>query len=124
VLPGYPLLEARLSATGSSYLPYLKGKNPEQYFLRALHSFRDAGLEDVKAQTFVGSIQSPLATGERVALMSLFEMLWGQQQPEVSPDDWQAYQRLCKPESADFILDIQDYYAFFTYSMFRGHVPM
>jgi hypothetical protein len=124
VLPGYPLLEARLNATCSSYLPYLKGKNPEQHFLRALHSFRKAGLQDVQAQTFVGDVQSPLTMGERVALISLFEMLWGQSQPEVLPDDWQAYQRLCKPESADFILDIQDYYAFFTYSMFRGRAPL
>ena len=124
VLPGYPMLEARLNATCSSYLPYLKGKNPEQHFLRASRWFREAGLEDVQAQTFVGSVQSPLAMGERVALTSLFEMLWGQPQPEVSPEDWQAYQRLCKPESADFILDLQDYYAFFTYSMFRGQVPL
>jgi demethylmenaquinone methyltransferase/2-methoxy-6-polyprenyl-1,4-benzoquinol methylase len=32
------------------------------------------------------------------------------------------YQRLCKPESPDFILNLADYYAFFTYSMFRGVV--
>ncbi len=124
VLAGYPLLEARLNATCSAYLPYLKGKNSEQHFLRALHSFREAGLDDVRAQTFVGSVQSLLTMGERVALTSLFEMLWGQPQPEVSPDDWNEYQRLCKPESADFILDTQDYYAFFTYSLFRGRVSM
>ncbi len=123
VLPGHPLLEARLNATCSSYLPYLKGKDPGQHFLRALHSFREAGLEELQAQTFVGHVQSPLAPGERVALTSLFEMLWGEPQPEVSPDDWREYQRLCKPKSPDFILDLQDYYAFFTYSMFRGRVP-
>ncbi len=33
-------------------------------------------------------------------------------------------QRLCQPGSADFILDSDDYYAFFTYSMFRGKVPI
>ena len=32
-------------------------------------------------------------------------------------------QRLCEPGSADFILDLPDYYAFFTYSMFWGQVP-
>lgn len=124
VLAGYPLLEARLNATCSAYLPYLKGKSPEQHFLRGLHSFRAVGLEDVQAQTFVGNVQSPIATGERLALTSLFEMLWGQPQPEVAPDDWQEYQRLCKSESADFILDLSDYYAFFTYSMFRGRLPL
>jgi SAM-dependent methyltransferase len=124
VLPGYPLLEARLNATCSSYLPYLKGKSPQLHFLRAMHGFQEAELEDIQAQTFVGNLQSPLATGERIALTSLFGMLWGQPQPEVSSDDWQSYQRLCNPDSGDFILDIQDYYAFFTYSMFRGKVPL
>jgi demethylmenaquinone methyltransferase/2-methoxy-6-polyprenyl-1,4-benzoquinol methylase len=35
---------------------------------------------------------------------------------------WAEYQRLCLPESPDFILDHPDYYAFFTYSTFRGRV--
>lgn len=120
LLPGYPLLEARLNATCSGYLPYIKDKNPELNYLRAMRCFRKVGLEEVKAQTFVGDVQAPLSRGERGALISLFEMLWGQPQPEVSPEDWQEYLRLCEPGSSDIILDIQDYYAFFTYTMFRG----
>jgi ubiquinone/menaquinone biosynthesis C-methylase UbiE len=124
VLPGYPLLEARLNAICSSYAPYLKGKDPQQHFLRALRSYQKTGFEEIKAQTFVGTVQAPLEKDERIALASLFEMLWGQPQPEVAAEDWQEYQRLCTPGSTDFILDIPDYYAFFTYSMFRGKVPL
>jgi demethylmenaquinone methyltransferase / 2-methoxy-6-polyprenyl-1,4-benzoquinol methylase len=124
VLPGYPLLEARLNATCSSYMPFLKGKNPDLHFLRTLRWFREAGLEDLLAQTFVGDVVAPLGLGERAALTSLFGMLWGQPQPEVSPGDWKEYQRLCEPGSADFILDLHDYYAFFTYTLFRGKVPL
>ncbi len=76
VLPGYPLLEARLNAAYSSYLPYLTGKDPRQHFLRALDAFQDAGLENVRAQTFVGEAQAPLKPEQRAALASLFEMLW------------------------------------------------
>ena len=123
LLPGYPLLEARLNATCSAYIPYLEGANPELNFLRAAHSLRKAGLEDIQAQTFVGDVRAPLNAGQRTALISLFNMLWGQPQPQVSPEDWQAYQRLCTPGSPEFILDIPDYYAFFTYSLFRGKVP-
>ena len=122
VLPGYPLLEARLNATYSAYLPFLKGKSPELHFLQALRWFQESGLEEVKAQTFVGDAQSPLSSGERAALVSLFEMLWAEPQPDVSSEDWKEYQRLCKPGSPDFILDKPGYYAFFTYSMFRGKV--
>jgi|SRR6266498_1403107 len=124
LLPGFPLLEARLNATCSGYIPFLKEKSPNLNFMRASHWFREAGLEEVRAQTFVGEVQSPLNSGERTALISLFDMLWGSPQPETSPEDWRQYQQLCKPESPDFILDIPDYYAFFTYSMFRGKVPV
>jgi demethylmenaquinone methyltransferase / 2-methoxy-6-polyprenyl-1,4-benzoquinol methylase len=123
LLPGYPLLEARLNATCSGYIPFFKEQSPDVNFMRAGHWFRKAGLEEVKAQTFVGEVQSPLASDVCTALISLFEMLWGNPQPETSPEDWRLYQRLCKPESPDFILDIPDYYGFFTYSMFRGKVP-
>lgn len=123
LLPGYTLLEARLNATCSGYIPFLKEKSPDLNFMRANHPFRKVGLENVRAQTFVGEVQSPLMDGERTALISLFDMLWGNPQPETSPEDWRQYQGLCKPESPDFILDIPDYYGFFTYTMFRGNVP-
>lgn len=121
-LPGYPLLEARLNGTCSGYLPFLKGTRPEQNFMRSLGWFRSAGLDNVQAQTFVAEVQAPFNPGERTALTSLFEMLWGVQQPEVSCEDREAYQWLCNPASPDFILDIPEYYGFFTYSVFRGRV--
>jgi demethylmenaquinone methyltransferase/2-methoxy-6-polyprenyl-1,4-benzoquinol methylase len=123
VLPGHPLLEARLNATCSSYLPYLKGVDPELHFQRAMRWFREAGLEVVAAQTLVGDVQDPLNPGERAALASLFEMLWTEPGPEASPEDWLEVQRLCMPGSADFIVDRPGYYAFFTCTLFRGRVP-
>jgi demethylmenaquinone methyltransferase/2-methoxy-6-polyprenyl-1,4-benzoquinol methylase len=123
LLPGHPLLEARLNATCSAYIPYLQGTDPEVHFLRALRWFREAGLEDVQAGTLVGVVRSPLSEGVRTGLASLFEMLWGERQPGVTPEDWEAFQRLCRPGSAEFILDVPDYYAFFTYTMFEGRVP-
>ena len=61
---------------------------------------------------------------EKAALASLFKMLWGQPQPGVSAKDRAEYRRLCEPASADFILNSDDYYAFFTCSMFQGRVPL
>lgn len=124
VLPGYPLLETRLNATCSAYLPFLKDKCPEQNFLQAIRWFQEMGLEAIQAETLVHTVQAPLDPGERTALLSLLDMLWGQPQPEVSQEDWKEYQRLCKPGSPDFILDMPGYYAFFTYSMFHGKVPL
>ena len=123
LLPGHPLLEARLNATCSGYIPFLKNKRPELHFMRASSCFRNLGLEDVEARTFIGEVQAPLTNGEQTALTSLFEMLWSMPQPEASAEDCAEYKRLCTPGSPAFLLDVPDYYAFFTYSMFRGRVP-
>lgn len=122
LLPGYPLLEARLNATSSGIAPFVKVERPELHFLRALAWFREAGLEEPTAQTFVGDAHAPLSDDMRSALMALLEMRWPGVQSDVSQEDWTEFQRLCQPESPDFILDLPDYYAFFTYSMFRGKV--
>lgn len=123
LLPGYPLLEARLNGTCSGYVPFLKDKCPEQNFMCSPAVFRRAGLEEVQAHTYVADVCAPLRSGEEAALTSLFEMLWGTQQVGVSTEDWREYQRLCSPDSPDFILDIPDYYGFFTYTVFQGKVP-
>lgn len=122
LLPGYPLLEARLNATSPGIAPFVHGKRPDLHFLRALSWFRQVGLEEPTAQTFVGDAHAPLGHEVREALVALLEMRWPGVQSELSADDWAEYQRLCLPESPDFILDLPDYDAFFTYSMFRGRV--
>jgi demethylmenaquinone methyltransferase/2-methoxy-6-polyprenyl-1,4-benzoquinol methylase len=122
LLPGYPFLEARLNATCSAYLPYLKDQDSRLHFMRALQSFQRLGLAQVQARTFVRDIQAPLSSGERAALVSLFDMVWGQPQPDVSGEDWREFQRLCQPGSPDFIVDLPEYYAFFTYTLFQAGV--
>jgi ubiquinone/menaquinone biosynthesis C-methylase UbiE len=122
LLPGHPLLEARLNATSSGMAPFVQGQKPELHFLRALGWFRDAGLEEPTARTFVGDAHAPLAVDLRSALIALFQMRWPGVESELTQEDRVEYQRLCLPESPEFILNHPNYYAFFTYSMFHGKV--
>jgi len=122
LLPGYPLLEAHLNATSSGIAPFAKGKRPERHFLRALGWLRDAGFEEPAVRTFVGDAYAPLNNDLRNALTALFEMRWPSVESELTQEDWSEYQRLCLPESPEFILKHPDYYAFFTCSMFYGRV--
>ena len=39
---------------------------------------------------------------------------------ELEPADRELFIRLCSPDSAQFIVDRPDYYAFYTYSLFTG----
>lgn len=122
LLPGYPLLEARLNATPSGTAPFTEGMRPESHYLRMLGWLRKAGLQEPTAQTFVGSAHAPLTDDIRDGLADLLQMRWGGAESEASPEDWATYQRLCQPASPDFILNRADYYAFFTYSLFHGRV--
>jgi demethylmenaquinone methyltransferase/2-methoxy-6-polyprenyl-1,4-benzoquinol methylase len=122
LLPGHPMLEAHLNAVCSSYMPFYQGKHPDQHFLRALHWFREAGLEQTRAQTFVRDVHAPLQRGERAALESLVEMLWAEPASSAADEEWSAFKRLCVPGSVDSILSGPDYFGFFTYSVFRATV--
>lgn len=120
---GYPFLEARLNATTSGIAPFVKGKEPQLHFMRALDWFREAGLVGLSAKTFSGQVYAPLTDAIYNALVALFRMRWQEVESELAEEDRREFLRLCHPESKDFILRHQDYYVFFTYSMFCGRVP-
>jgi len=122
LLPGYPGLEARLGATSAGIAPFVQGKKPEFHFLRALSWFNELGLREVKARVFADSVHAPLRVEIRNALVELFQQRWPNVATELSSDDFAEFQRLCLPDSPDFILKLPDYYALFTYSMFLGRV--
>jgi ubiquinone/menaquinone biosynthesis C-methylase UbiE len=122
LLPGYPGLEARLGATPSGIAPFTQGEKPERHFSRALGWFNELGLREVEAEVFAGSVHAPLSVEVRNALVDLFRQRWPNAETELSSDDFAEFQRLCLPDSPDFILNLPDYYAFFTYSMFSGRV--
>jgi demethylmenaquinone methyltransferase/2-methoxy-6-polyprenyl-1,4-benzoquinol methylase len=122
LLPGYPVLKAHLNATSSGIAPFAEGAAPELHFPRMMGWFRRAGMEEVTARTFAGDVCAPLSDEIRSALAALIEMRWVDVEAELSEEDWVECQRLCMPESPDFILNLTDYYAFYTYSMFRGRV--
>ena len=122
LLPGFPLLEAHLNATSSGIAPFVEGAAPELHFPHMMGWFWRACMEDVTVRTFAGDVCAPLSGEMRSALAALIEMQWVDVEDELSEGDWAEFQRLCLAESPEFILDIADYYAFFTYSMFRGWV--
>lgn len=122
ILPGFPLLEARLNVSSAGIAPFTIGMAPEKHIMRALGWFQQADFTDNQAQTLVRDICPPLSAEIIAAMIDLFTMRWGSIEKEVAPELWHDYQRLCNPDSPDFILKAADYYAFFTYSVFSGRV--
>lgn len=122
LLPGYPLLEAKLSTTIPGIAPFVSHMDPSRHFPRTLGMLRKLGLANTQARVFSGCAHAPLRNDLYIALRELIEMRWSGAEKELSDVDRAEFERLCKPGSADFILDHPDYYAFFTYSMFSGTV--
>jgi demethylmenaquinone methyltransferase/2-methoxy-6-polyprenyl-1,4-benzoquinol methylase len=116
------MLEARLNATASAYAPYLSQTKPEQHFMRIGHWFAEAGIGEARCRSFLGEVAAPLDRAQRHALGDLFEMLWRGGLQAAAPADQRDYARLCQPDSPECVLDLPDYCAFFTYTMFSGVV--
>jgi SAM-dependent methyltransferase len=122
LLPGYPQLEARLSATTVGLAPFVPGENPDSHFLRAPGWFRKLGFSEPRADVFAQSFGSPSDDSMREAVAALFNSRWYGVESELETDDRLEFQRLCNPQSPDFIMDHPDYYGFFTYSLFWARV--
>jgi len=124
LLPGHPRLEARLRATSGGLAPFVHGKNPGTHFLRAFGWFREIGLKEPKAKVFANSFYAPLGREIRNALVDLFNMRWPDAELELSSEDLAEFRNLCRPDSPGFILNLSDYFAFFTHTLFWGTVDV
>ena len=122
LLPGYPLLEAKLNATNAANFTGPFGIQPKLHSTRALGWFQMAGLREPRVQNFVVEFQAPFSDEEKKGLMGTFKMLWNKVKPEVSDKVWAEYKRLCSPESSDFILNLPDYHGYIIYSLFYAFV--
>ncbi|MHC4199740.1 MAG: methyltransferase type 11, partial [Planctomycetota bacterium] len=119
-LPGHPGLEARLNAAFAATTRYLANVPPHHQYLRALGWLSEAGLEQAIARSFVAEVRAPLNPETRESVAYCFEMFWENLENHLSREDWEAYRRLCSPDSDDCILNSPDYYGFLTYTLFCG----
>lgn len=122
LLPGYPFLEARLNGTRAGAAPATADWPPHRHPLRSVGWLSGAGLREPVARTFVTDIVAPLDEDQKVALSDLIEMRWGKPGQELSETDLETFQRLKDRSHPDSIVDSEDYFGFFTYTLFRGVV--
>lgn len=122
LLPGYPLLEARLNATNAATFAGPGGIKPGLHSSRALGWLQKAGLKEPRAQSFVIDIQPPFDEETKETMVGILEMYWEKTESEVSSRDWNEYLRLCRPDSSDFILNLPDYHGQITYTLYYGGV--
>ena len=123
LLPGHPVLEARLNLAFAQSTPYLAGIRPVDQVLRALGWLEAAGLGDLSARTCVAEIEGPLSLEQRDAVAFWCDMLWGQLEGQVAAETWSAFQGLCGAGAEAPLFAERSYYGFVTYTCFAGRVP-
>ena len=122
LLPGYPFLEARLNGTRAGAAPAEPHWPPERHPLRALGWLTEAGLRGPAARTFLTDLASPFLEEEREALLALMEMRWGDPGEELPDADVATFRMLTDRSAPESIVDRDDYFGFFTYTLFWGRV--
>jgi demethylmenaquinone methyltransferase/2-methoxy-6-polyprenyl-1,4-benzoquinol methylase len=122
LLPGYPVLEARLNRAFAETTPYLAKVSPEQHFLKASQWLKAAGIREPRAKSFIADFHEPFNRDTTVGLTFCFDMFWGELEDHVSTEDWREFKRITDPESDNFILNDPGYHALITYTLFYGSV--
>ncbi len=122
LLPGYPVLEAHLKATSGGIAPFTDQSKPESHPFRLLARLKTLGLTNLKAATFISTVHAPLSGEIRQGIADILEMRWPGVEDELSKEDLDLYKRITDQGSPEFILNLPDYYGFFTYSVFTGKV--
>lgn len=122
LLPGYPVLEAKLNSTSTGIAPFRNGDDPETHYLRTLGLLRETGLVNTAVKAFTCSFHAPLDPQIHEGLHELILMRWNEQDAGLGDEDRAEYRRITDPSLPGFILNIPDYYGFFTYSLFQGTV--
>ncbi len=120
LLPGYPLLEARLNTASSINALWSDGMDPSINWMNAGCWLERMGFSDISARTFLADINSPFDDIEIRALKILFPMLWGEAETGVRKEDWDLFQHITDPASKDYLLDNPHYHGYYTYSLFSG----
>ncbi|MBN2524560.1 MAG: class I SAM-dependent methyltransferase [Bacteroidales bacterium] len=120
LLPGYPVLEARLNTTSSATAPFIREMNPSHHIMNGIYWLQKSGFKDVSVKTHTGDIIAPFNENDRNALTIIIQMFWGGSQSEVNEDDWKEFINLTDENSDQSILNSQHYYGFYTYTLFQG----
>jgi demethylmenaquinone methyltransferase/2-methoxy-6-polyprenyl-1,4-benzoquinol methylase len=122
LLPGYPLLEAKLNATKSAIMSANPDISEELHFMSTPLWMKKAGLKNIKVKTFSADIQAPFDKQTEEGLLILFDMFWGRSEQEVSKEIWNKFTEITNPDSSNYILKNENYAGFLTYTIFVGEV--
>jgi len=126
-LPGHVALERQLQRAELQYQQSEAGARSFQE--RRQHtraSMFEAGLRDVRVQTYVVERQAPLDENARAYIQHvIFERNWGPRiRGFLDTQDWEQRSALCEADSPRAILARPDYYCIYPLSLFTARLPM
>ena len=118
LLPGYPILEARLNTATSAHAPFTKDMPPDDHVLLTSKWMAGAGFREIRSQTFTQTINGPLGNEGKQAINILSGMMWHTAPDEGLQKEWGKLQQLMDDDSQ--LLHSPYYHGCFSYTLFTG----
>ena len=125
-LPGHPELERRIQLVE---LERTREEGGGRSFLErrqtTLASLRTAGLDGVRARTYLVERRAPLGAADREYIQkTVFDRNWGERIRELlGPADWARRSELCDARSPANVLKSPAYHCIYPITVFTGQVP-
>ena len=120
LLPGYPLLEAKLNTSSSATAPFTESTRPENHMMNAGKWLHNMNFRDINTKTFIGNINPSLSKNDQKALKILFQMLWDKSDSVLNEEERKLFSALTDEQSNRYILHDPNYCGFYTYTLFTG----
>ena len=125
LLPGYPVLEAKLARLVAETLPYLASVPAESQHTAAATWLASAGLTDVRVRSFVADLAgTDHDAGARGSLAACLAMFFDPVASRLDEADRRLCASLIDPESPEFIGDRPGYAGYVVYTLFSARAAV
>ena len=118
LLPGFPMLEAKLNATKTGIAPFNEKMSPDKHFLKTGKLLVEMGFEQIKPQSFIQNLCAPLSNRQILAMRDLVEMRWTVYSDNINDEEKTIFKIIMDENSTHYIWADPYYYGFFSYTLF------
>ena len=118
IIPGYPLLEAKLNATKKGIAPFKTQMAPDRHFMMTAKALSKAGFNKTECKAISQPLVGPLNKEQKMAVRDLIQMRWPKRLENLSQKERKTLNRFVDPGVETDPFEDPFYFGYFTYTCF------
>lgn len=123
ILPGYPMLEAKLNATAEGIAPFKESMPPDRHFMLTSQVLDKIQFTGIQSRLFSKILSGPLSVEEQLALKDLVAMRWPKDPSGLSAEERAVFDQLDCRISEPHPFFSPHYLGYFLYTLFTARKP-